>query len=90
MNLPKLTINIRERDPNFKARFVPGNNTAVNMDEYYKFYDVEVEVVQLNLNSQGMRVRYPWPNKDKKSGFEMVSRDIPIDAFFEQYKIIEK
>ena len=90
MNLPKLTLTLRERNPNFKARFVPGNNTAVNMDEYQKDYEIEVEVVQLNLNSQGMRIRYPWPNKHKKSGFEMVSRDVPIDAFFEQYKILEK
>ena len=90
MTLPKLTLTLRETDPNFVARFEPGNNRAVNMDEYQKDYEIEVEVVQLNLNSQGMRVRYQWPNKHKKSGFEMVSRDVPIDAFFEQYKISEK
>lgn len=90
MDLPTLTLNLRERDPNFVARFEPGNNTAVNMDEYYKMYDIEVEVVQLNLNSEGMRIRYPWPNKHKKNGVEMVSRDVPIDAFFEQFKIEAK
>jgi hypothetical protein len=90
MNLPKLTLSLRERDPEFVARFEPGNNTAVNMDEYYKMYEIEVEVVQLNLNSQGMRVRYPWPNKNKKSGFEVVSRDVPVGSFFDKYKIEAK
>ena len=90
MTLPKLTLTLRETDPNFVARFEPGNNRAVNMDEYQKDYQIEVEVVQLNLNSGGMRVRYQWPNKYKKSGVEMVSRDVSIDAFYAQYKIEAK
>lgn len=87
--LPKLTVTLRETDPNFVARFVEGSNTAVNMDEYQKDYEIEVEVVQLNLNTGGMRVRYEWPNKHRKSGKEMVSRDISIEHFYKQYKIVE-
>jgi hypothetical protein len=77
MDLPKLTLTLRERDPNFVARFVPGNNTAVNMDEYQKDYQIEV-------------VRYPWPNKHKKSGVEMVSRDVSIEHFYKQFEIVAK
>jgi hypothetical protein len=58
MSLPKIKVTLRERDPNFIARFSKGSNTAVNMDEYQKDYEIEVEIVQLNLNSGGMRVRY--------------------------------
>jgi hypothetical protein len=60
------------------------------MDEYQKDYEIEVEVVQLNLNSGGMRVRYQWPSKTTKSGFETVSRDIPISHFFDKYQITPK
>ena len=47
----------------------------------------EVEVLQLNLNSGGMRVRFMdrFAGKDK-----VVTQDIPIKEFFEQYSITEK
>ena len=89
-SLPKLTLNIRERDPEWKAIFVEGSRYATNMDSYYKMYDIEVEIVQLNLNSGGMRIRYNWPNKESKKGFDVVSRDVPITEFFNQYEIKEK
>jgi hypothetical protein len=60
------------------------------MDEYQAEYEIEVEVVQLNLNTGGMRVRYQWPSKQTKSGFETVSRDIPIAAFYAKYDITPK
>lgn len=89
-NLPKLTLTLRECDPNFVPRFVEGQNSAVNMDEYQKDYEIEVEIVQLNLNSGGMRIRYEWPSKRTKKGFEVVSRDVSIEHFYKQYEIKEK
>ena len=90
MSLPKITVTLRERDPNFIPRFSKGSNTAVNMDEYQKDYEIEVEIVQLNLNSGGMRVRYDWPNNHRKNGVEVVSRDIPISHFYAAYDIVKK
>lgn len=90
MSLPKIKVTLRETDPNFVARFEEGNNRAVNMDEYQKDYEIEVEVVQLNLNTGGMRVRYEWPCKYVKKGFRMESRDISIDHFYKHYSIVEK
>lgn len=87
--LPKVTVTLRETDPNFIARFEDGSNHATNMDEYQKDYVIEVEVVQLNLNTGGMRVRYNWPNKHRRNGVEVVSRDIPISHFFDKYSITE-
>lgn len=89
-DLPKLTLRLRERDPEWKAIFVEGNNRAINMDTYQKEYDIEVEVVQLNLNTGGMRVRYPWPSDRVKKGFEIRSVDVPLSSFFEHYKIEAK
>ena len=87
--LPTLTLTLRETNPDFVPIFEDGNNRAVNMDEYQKDYEIEVEVVQLNLNSGGMRVRYEWPSKHTKRGFETVSRDVSIKEFFKQYEIKE-
>ena len=88
--LPKLTVTLRETDPNFVPRFEKGSNRAVNMDEYQKEYEIEVEVVQLNLNTGGMRVRYDWPDKDSKKGFTVHSRDISIEHFYKSYQITPK
>ena len=90
MTLPTLTLLLVERNPEFVPRFEPGSSVAVNMDEYQKEYEIEVEVVQLNLNTQGMRVRYTWPNKNRKNGVEVVSRDVDISAFYEKFNIVEK
>jgi hypothetical protein len=88
--LPKLTVTLRETNPDFEPRWEEGSNTAVNTDEYQYDYEIEVEVVQLNLNTGGMRVRYEWPNKNRRTGKEMVSRDIPIDHFYKHYQITPK
>jgi len=90
MSLPKLTLTLRETNPNWVARFEADNNCAVNMDECQADYEIEVEIVQLNLNSGGMRVRYEWPDKHAKRGVSVHSRDVPISHFFEQYEIKEK
>ena len=86
---PKLTLTLRETNPDWEPVFEPGNNRAVNMDDYRKDYEIEVEVVQLNLNTGGMRVRYVWPDKTKK-GFSMRSCDVSIKHFFEKFEISAK
>lgn len=88
--LPKLTINLRERDPQWVAIFPEDGGPAINADEYYKRYDIEVEIVQLNLNTGTMRVRYMWPDKNVKKGESMQSRDIHIDAFYNEFSIVKK
>lgn len=95
MTLPTLTLSMKLPNPDWEPKYatdsaVPTSRVAVNMDDYYGTYEVEVEVVQLNLNSGGMRVRFEWPSKRYKSGYEVKSVDVPIDAFFEQYNIVEK
>lgn len=90
MSLPKLTLTLRLPDPNYKPVFADHSPRAINADEYSKDYEVEVEVVQLNLNSGGMRVRFPWPNKHRKSGMEVCSQDVSIDKFFDKFNIVEK
>ena len=87
---PKLTLTLREFDPDWVAEFEPGNNRAINTDTMQKDYEIEVEIVQLNLNSGGMRVRYEWPTKHTKKGFEVRSRDVSIKHFFERFEISEK
>ena len=87
MSLPKLTLTLNLPDPQWEAVFVEGENRAINMDSYSKDFEVEVEVVQLNLNSGGMRVRYEWPNKHRKNGMEVCTRDVSIEHFYKQYQI---
>ena len=89
MSLPTLTLTLREFDPDWEAVFVPDQNTAINADTMQKDYEIEVEVVQLNLNTGGMRVRYEWPTKRTKKGYEVRSRDVSIAEFFKHYEIKE-
>lgn len=88
---PTLVLTLRETNPDYVPIYVDGSPTPINMaTEYQKDYEIEVEIVQLNLNSGGMRVRYEWPSKHTKRGFETVSRDVSIEHFFKQYSIVEK
>lgn len=89
MTLPKLTLTLRETNPEYVPIFKDGSKYAVNMDEYQKDYEIEVEIVQLNLNSGGMRVRYEWPNKHTKTGMSVQSRDVSIGEFFKHFEIKE-
>ena len=89
MSLPKLTLTLRETNPDYVALYHDGETRPYNMDEYQKDYEIEVEVVQLNLNSAGMRVRYEWPDKYAKRGVSVQSRDVSISHFFKQYEIKE-
>lgn len=90
MSLPKITVTMREIDPTWKPIYGDGSPKAINADTMYKDYDLEVEIVQLNLNTGGMRVRYEWPSKHTKRGYEIRSRDISIEHFYKHYEIREK
>ena len=91
MSLPKLTLTLKLNDPAWEAELSStdsGAQVAVNMDSYYKDFDVEVEVVQLNLNTGGMRVRFPWPSKHAKNGVRIISCDVSIDHFYKSFAIV--
>ena len=87
MSLPTITMTLNLRDPNWKPVYSPDGNTVINMDDYQKDFKVEVEVVQLNLNSGGMRIRYEWPSVRHKKGFEVCSQDVSIEHFYKHYQI---
>lgn len=89
MSLPTLRLTLRERDPDYEPKYYEGEVRPYNMDEYSKDFEIEVEVVQLNLNSGGMRVRYPWPEKGTKKGYSIQSRDVPLTEFYKHYEIKE-
>lgn len=89
MSLPTLTLTLRETNPEYVPIFEDGSPYAINRDEYQKDYEIEVEVVQLNLNSAGMRIRYEWPDKYAKRGVSVQSRDVSISHFFKHYEIKE-
>lgn len=89
-DLPKLTLKLVLPDPAYVPIFVEGEQWPINHDQYSKEFEVEVEVVQLNINSGGMRIRFEWPNKHRKSGMEMCSQDVSIEHFFNKYTIMEK
>ena len=88
MSLPKITVKLMETNPEWVGEY-DENGKCTNFDNYQKEYDIEVEIVQLNLNTGGMRVRYPWIDKHATKGVSMRSRDIGIDAFFAKYSITE-
>ena len=90
MSLPKVTMMIREIDPTWKPVYADHSPRAINVDTMYKEYEMEVEIVQLNLNTGGMRVRYQWPSKRVKKGYEVRSIDVPLTHFYDKYDIVEK
>lgn len=89
-DLPVLLLKLKETNPEYEPIFVEGEQWPINRDEYQKEYMIEVEVVQLNLNTGGMRVRYPWYSKHTKKGYEIRSVDVSIDLFYEHYEITLK
>lgn len=86
---PQIRMSLRLIDPDWKPVYVDHDTKAINTDTMYKMYDVMVEIVQLNLNSGGMRIRYEWPSKHTKSGYEMCSQDVSIDHFFKHFHIAQ-
>jgi len=90
MNLPTLIIPLRRPNPDWKPIYKDGSREPINKDTYYIDIDTEVEIVQLNLNTGGMRVRYVTPNDEMKKGYEVHSVDVSIKHFFAKYDICEK
>jgi hypothetical protein len=89
MSLPKLKVKLMLRDPSWTPIFEDGNPWAVNKDSYLIEQEREVEVVQLNLNTGGMRIRWNEPDATKKKGYVVESCDISIDHFYKHYHIIQ-
>lgn len=87
MSLPTLTLELRLIDPEWTPTFEGSSLIAVNTDTMYKVFSVECEVVQLNINAGTMRVRYDWPSKRTKKGYEVCTRDVSLDLFYEHYEI---
>jgi hypothetical protein len=88
--LPQIRMTLRLIDPTWKAVFADGSPKAINTDTMYKEYEIMVDIVQLNLNSGGMRIRYEWPSKYTKRGFEICTQDVSIDHFFKHFNIEQK
>jgi hypothetical protein len=82
MKFPVVNVNLRLRDPIWIPEY-DSDGKATNMDSYTKFFLVEVEVIQLNLSANTMRVRFKWNGKTETA-------DVPMDAFTERYSIQEK
>lgn len=82
MSLPKLKLNLREVNPNWIAAY-DEQGRATNMHERSAYYDIEVEVLTLNLNAGTMRVRYQHAGKNQ-------TQDLSIQPFLDNYSIVEK
>jgi hypothetical protein len=79
MSLPVVTATVRV----YNQEYVPGGSKG----EFMVYARREVEVLQLNLNSGGMRVRFTdmYDGKTKK-----VTQDVPISDFYAQFEIVAK
>lgn len=87
-SLPLVTIQTVIRNPDWEPIFVEGSNHAVNEASYRIKVELEAEVLQLNLSTGGMRVRYRLP--DRETGkLQTITEDVPISFFFNQYSIQE-
>jgi hypothetical protein len=83
MQFPIVKVNLRLRDVfDWIPKYGPDGKTT-NMDSYTKFFNVEAEVIQLNLSANTMRVRFKWNGKTETA-------NVPMDAFTERYTIQEK
>lgn len=90
MTLPVITVTLRRKNPNWKPIYEDGNGRPVNMSDWQIEMPTEVEVVQLNLNTGGMRVRWSEPDPESKKGYTVESRDISIEHFYKHYEITKK
>ena len=81
MSLPVIRATVRVYNPGYD-REIAGSQFQIDQER-------EVEVVQLNLNSGGMRVRFkdqgPFDKKPKT-----VSQDISINNFYKFYDIVAR
>lgn len=78
MSLPKVVAPIFKYNPAW---------TRDNGEEFYIEVDTEVEVLQLNLTTGGMRVRYLDEGLDKT---KVRTTDISIEHFFKDYEIVKR
>ena len=86
--LPEVTIRTTETNPDYVPRYQDGDVKPVNHHEYQMEIEIVAEVLQLNLSTGGMRVRYRLP--DRKTGkLQTITEDVPISFFFNQYSIQE-
>lgn len=79
--LPKVKARVHVYNP----KFVPGPNGT---EPFQVLEEREVEVLTLNLNSQGMRVRFP--DTDYNGKVKTVTADIGLGWFYAKYDIVEK
>lgn len=79
-NLPKLSIPVTITNPDWvKDGDAP----------YYIKVVKEVEILQLNLSTGGMRVRYSVDVKGSDKP-RVVTVDVSADAFFDKFSIVER
>lgn len=88
-NLPVVTIKTRETNPDYVPIFVDGEQWPVNRQDYDMDIEVEAEVLQLNLTTGGMRVRYKWPERGRAK-MKTVTKDVSNVWFFAKYSISAK
>lgn len=69
----------------YNPKFVPGPNGS---EPFQVLEEREVEVLTLNLNSRGMRVRFP--DVDHNGKVKTVTTDIGLEWFYAKYDIVEK
>lgn len=80
MSLPTIVAPVSR----FNPKFVRGGSEPA-----YIPTPTIVEVVQLNLNTGGMRVRWNEPDNECKKGYRVESCDISIEHFYKHYSIVE-
>lgn len=85
--LPLVTIKTAVVNPEWSPIFEDGNPRAVNEASYRITVELEAEVLQLNLSTGGMRVRYRRPDRDGK--MKTITEDVSASFFFNQYTITE-
>lgn len=78
MSLPVIMAPVRRLNP----EWVRGGDMECFID-----IETQVEVVQLNLNTGGMRVRWNEVDPTAKKGFRVESQDIDIQHFYKHYSI---
>jgi hypothetical protein len=81
MSLPSVVAPVSR----FNPKFVRGGSEPA-----YIPTPTIVEVVQLNLNTGGMRVRWNEPDAYSKKGYRVESQDVSIQYFYDQYQITPK
>jgi hypothetical protein len=81
MSLPSVVAPVSR----FNPKFVRGGSEPA-----YIPTPTIVEVVQLNLNTGGMRVRWNEPDAESKKGYRVESQDVSIQYFYDQYQITPK